>query len=74
MKKLFLFLLLQALLPGLSSGQQTLLTLADCYAGLESQYPGFGAYILQNEQYTLKRQNLKTAYWPRLGWNAQASW
>ncbi len=74
MKKLFLFLLLQTFLTGLSSGQQTLLTLADCYAGLESQYPGFGAYILQNEQYALKRQNLKTAYWPRLGWNAQASW
>lgn len=74
MKNLLFLLSLLWWFPRASVAQQALLTLEDCYAGMEQHHPGYGAYALQSEQFDLKAQNLKVELMPRLGWNAQASW
>lgn len=73
MKNTFTLLTL-ILLFQVARGQNSTLSLEDCYRGLEENHPGYRQYRLNEEQFALQAKNLQTNFLPSLQWNAQATW
>lgn len=74
MKNVLLSTALLLLLSLHSRAQQAVVTLSDCYAGLETNYPGYRQYQLNDDQYALQAKNLQANFLPQVEWNAQATW
>lgn len=73
MKKLLVILLI--VLPGSCLFSQTgILSLDSCLMVAERRHPSSKLFVLYDEQFSLKSKSVKTAWYPSMTLNAQATW